>query len=250
MRPLGRDMRVTQAATPKPRARLIRRERPIIERPRLIKKLDASEAHSILLVAPAGYGKTTLARQWARTLSRVVWVSLTTAHRDVAVLARDVARSLEAFGDAGFVDFMDQYLQARQSPQREAREIAGVIADSLTRARIQWVVLDDYHELARTVDAEALVETIRAHERTRLLVASRVRPTWANGRLSLYGAVTELGRSDLAMDKEESALVVGRRDPKVNELVGTAEGWPAILALAASVDVSELPPKALPEALH
>ena len=36
-------------------------ERRIIERPRLIKLLDESEARIILLLAPAGYGKTTLA---------------------------------------------------------------------------------------------------------------------------------------------------------------------------------------------
>ena len=59
----------------KPRTRIIRRERPIIERPRLIEKLDASASRTILLLAPAGYGKTTLARQWARSLSSVVWIT-------------------------------------------------------------------------------------------------------------------------------------------------------------------------------
>jgi SpoVK/Ycf46/Vps4 family AAA+-type ATPase len=39
------------------------RERRIIERPRLFKVLEDTEARTILLVAPAGYGKTTLARQ-------------------------------------------------------------------------------------------------------------------------------------------------------------------------------------------
>src|SRR5215210_5863426 len=36
----------------------------IIERPRLTKLLDETTARVITLVAPAGYGKTTLARQW------------------------------------------------------------------------------------------------------------------------------------------------------------------------------------------
>ena len=35
----------------------------IIKRPRLTKLLDESEARIILLCAPAGYGKTTLARE-------------------------------------------------------------------------------------------------------------------------------------------------------------------------------------------
>ena len=62
----------------KPKAR---RERRIIERPRLIKLLDECEARIILLLAPAGYGKTTLARQWAKTLNGAIWISCTPAHR-------------------------------------------------------------------------------------------------------------------------------------------------------------------------
>ncbi|HEX6761959.1 MAG TPA: hypothetical protein VF094_04080, partial [Gaiellaceae bacterium] len=51
-----------------------RRERGLIERPRLTKMLDECEARVILLLAPAGYGKTTLARQWVKTLSGAIWV--------------------------------------------------------------------------------------------------------------------------------------------------------------------------------
>ena len=35
-----------------------------IERPRLTKLLDEATAPVIMLIAPAGFGKTTLARQW------------------------------------------------------------------------------------------------------------------------------------------------------------------------------------------
>jgi len=63
---------------------VVRRESRIIERPRLIKLLDETDARTILLLAPAGYGKTTLARQWAKTLNGAVWVTLTAAHTDVA----------------------------------------------------------------------------------------------------------------------------------------------------------------------
>ena len=47
--------------------------RHIIERPRLTRLLDETSARVIMLVAPAGYGKTTLARQWlAKPSPRVV----------------------------------------------------------------------------------------------------------------------------------------------------------------------------------
>ena len=44
----------------------------IIKRPRLTKMLDETEARIILLCAPAGYGKTTLAREWVATRSEPV----------------------------------------------------------------------------------------------------------------------------------------------------------------------------------
>ena len=52
---------------PKPRLR----RRSILERPRLIWALDRSRARVRMLVAGAGYGKTTLAEQWAAQGRRV-----------------------------------------------------------------------------------------------------------------------------------------------------------------------------------
>src|SRR5258708_24693054 len=63
----------------------------IIKRPRLTKLLDESEARIILLVAPAGYGKTTLAREWLSGREGVAWYSGRPAMADVAALAADLA---------------------------------------------------------------------------------------------------------------------------------------------------------------
>jgi len=73
-----------QATASEDQSTVTSRERRIIERPRLIKLLDESEAKTILLLAPAGYGKTTLARQWAKSLNGAIWISATSAHGDVA----------------------------------------------------------------------------------------------------------------------------------------------------------------------
>src|SRR5258708_32789994 len=67
----------------------------IIKRPRLTKLLDESEARIILLCAPAGYGKKTLAREWVETRSEAVaWYSGGAEMRDVAAVAEALARSL------------------------------------------------------------------------------------------------------------------------------------------------------------
>src|SRR5438045_3783757 len=67
----------------------------IIKRPRLTKILDESEARILLLVAPAGYGKTTLAREWLEGKDRVAWYSGGPAMADVAALAVGIAEALD-----------------------------------------------------------------------------------------------------------------------------------------------------------
>ena len=62
------------------------RRRRIIERPRLTRLLDESQGRIKMLVAPAGYGKTTLARQWLAD-KQAVWYTATPASADVAALA-------------------------------------------------------------------------------------------------------------------------------------------------------------------
>ena len=64
------------------------RARRIIERPRLIRALDRSDARVRTLVAPSGYGKTTLAEQWASTDGRVAaWYRARRSAADVSVVA-------------------------------------------------------------------------------------------------------------------------------------------------------------------
>src|SRR4029079_5661610 len=69
--------------------------RRIIERPRLTRLLTESESRVMLLVAPAGYGKTTLARQWLRD-RRHAWYQATPASSDVAALALGLAATGES----------------------------------------------------------------------------------------------------------------------------------------------------------
>src|ERR1700752_4482223 len=61
----------------------------IIERPRLIPRLEEGGGSRVsMFAAPAGYGKTTLARQWGeRQDCPVVWYRTNRASGDVALLA-------------------------------------------------------------------------------------------------------------------------------------------------------------------
>ena len=150
------------------------------------------------------------------------------------------------------MSFIDEYLRARNNPQRAAREVAGVLAARVEAARIQWIALDDYQEIAHSPETEEMVEILQEETTARFLVSSRVRPRWAKARRELYGDVLEIGRDTLAMDADESVELVGRRgDPALATFLAQAQGWPAVLALAAAPLAPRLPPSdVLPSDLH
>src|SRR4051812_21097709 len=160
---------------------VVRRESRIIERPRLIKLLDETDARTILLLAPAGYGKTTLARQWAKTLYGAVWVALTAEDRDVAAMAMKFARASDP-DELGAPAHVTTYVRAHSNPQRMSRELAHLITSQLRSDRIQWVVIDDYHEITGEPQAERFLEVMNQELDCRFLIASRLRPTWATAR--------------------------------------------------------------------
>jgi LuxR family transcriptional regulator, maltose regulon positive regulatory protein len=233
---------------PTTQGKTIRRERRIIERPRLMKLLDESEARTILLLAPAGYGKTTLARQWAKTLNGAIWVTATAAHRDVTTLAHDVARGIDLLGgDAS--KFIKEYLRARSNPQRAARDVAMVLAQYVEEARVQWIVIDDYHELVPSPEADAVIDVLHEHVGAKFLVASRLRPSWATSRRIVYGEIFEVEREQLAMDDAESNLVLGRHKDR-RHLIEQSKGWPAVLGLAAGMGDLSPPGSVMPTTLY
>ena len=79
------------------------KRRRIIERPRLTRLLDESQGRIKMLVAPAGYGKTTLARQWLAD-KQAVWYTATPASADVAALAAGLSDSGDPASNPGAGD--------------------------------------------------------------------------------------------------------------------------------------------------
>lgn len=225
-----------------------KRERQIIERPRLIKLLDETDARIILLLAPAGYGKTTLARQWGKTLNGVIWVTLTPAHRDVVTLAEDIATGIESLGGGGTA-FIGEYLRAQSNPQRAATGIALKLANQMNEVGAQWLIVDDCHEIASSLEARTLVATVVERVDCRMLMSSRARPSWVRSRQVVYGSVSEFDRDDLAMTDDEVAQVLGPR-PNLADLALRAQGWPAVLSLVSALDDAAPRHSAIPASLH
>jgi LuxR family transcriptional regulator, maltose regulon positive regulatory protein len=223
--------------------------RRIIERPRLTRMLDETQARIILLAAPAGYGKTTLAQQWLGGRPST-WYRGTPASADVAALALGVAA---AAGEVvrGAEDRLRERLRATNHPEQETDVLAEILAEDLAEWPSEaWLGIDDY-QFAMEADAperfiDRLIELMPLH----LLVNSRNRPTWATARRILYGEIFELDRDALAMSDEEAREVLAHRGEHAPALVERANGWPAVIGLAALTKSVTLPEDDLPATLY
>src|ERR1044072_4611322 len=91
--------------------------------------LDESTAKVILLLAPAGYGKTTLARQWLNGKPHV-WYRASEADADVAALAVGIA-SAAADALPGADRRIRERVRAARAPEREAGVLAELAAEDL-----------------------------------------------------------------------------------------------------------------------
>jgi ATP/maltotriose-dependent transcriptional regulator MalT len=221
-----------------------------IERPRLTKLLDEATAPVIMLIAPAGFGKTTLARQWLAHRRRG-WYRGSPAAADVAALAVGLARSASVIvPDAG--RRMGERLRATGTPEQDVEPLAELLAEDLADWPSEaWLAFDDYQFATESAFAEEFVERLLALCPVKLLLTSRKRPSWATSRHLLYGDVYEIGRSLLAMSHDEAEQVlVGRRGSEASGLVALADGWPAVIGLAAVTEEADLPNDGLPETLY
>jgi LuxR family maltose regulon positive regulatory protein len=207
----------------------------IIERPRLIARLaEGGGARVSVLAAPAGYGKTTLARQWSkRQTGPVAWYRTTRASGDVALLAVQLDELLASI--------------APDLPREPARvaSIASVNASPMplgraivqtfeTLSRDALLVVDEW-EAAGTDEGEELMSMLVESLDIRFLITTRTRPDWFTPRLEVYGEGLEIGVDELAMTEDEATRVLAAVGAVAGRarLMRTADGWPAVLGLAA-----------------
>ena len=231
-----------------------RKKHSFIERPRLLRSLDASKARVRMLIAPAGFGKTTLAEQWTRaSASHVAWYPCRNASADVAALSVGIAAVAAEF-IPGCEKRLRERLMVTQSPADEVDVLAEILAEDIAGWPTDaWLVVDDYQFLCRTVEAELFMELLVAAAPVNVLIASRRRPTWVSRRDVLYGDVLEVNQTELAMSRDEAELVLDVEPEQAgiaSGLVAIANGWPAVIALAAVSGVPELPDDDAPEALY
>jgi len=186
----------------------------------------------ILLVAPAGFGKSTLAATYARDSgAALAWLTLQPSDRDSQ---RFFARLLDTF-EAAFEEPLNELRESLRAGAEGVGLARALLAD-LGHAPDGFIlVLDDFHSVD---DASEIVESVDTivrglPEAGQVVITAREPPALSMTRLLTSGAVFPLGIEDLRFTADETrdlrAALGGdaTRD-------GQAEGWVAGILLGGA----------------
>ncbi len=209
---------------------------PTVVRAELLDRLTASPESLILVSAPAGYGKTTLLRQWVERDERpAAWLQLEPLHDDPVAL---LCNLLDALAKVARVDAETRaLLAAPREALIEQRVLPGLSA-AVESAAPFLVVLDDAHHLTSTTCWRYVGVLLEAlPEGGCLAIASRTDPPIALARLRATGRLGEVRVRDLRLTRGETAELLRRYqcetdDHELDALWSSTEGWATGIYLA------------------
>lgn len=214
--------------TPGPALHELRRER-------LLKILHEQSSRAlVLLIAPAGFGKSTLAAAYTReSEATVAWLTLEPGDADVRVLFARMLAALEA-AFAGAHTFPN--LRGGLDAGADGVGLARLLEVDLNQAPSAFILaLDDYH-LVRETEAvhEAVDLLVRGlPEFAQILITARDPPPLSIHGLVVNDAVLVLGAEDLRFTPDEVAALraaLGGDATRDDE----ADGWIAGILLGGA----------------
>jgi LuxR family maltose regulon positive regulatory protein len=223
----------------------LHRPRPtskLVARPRLTQRLDEGlrDGHRLfLVVAPAGYGKTTVVADWLdkiRTPS--AWLSLDEADNDpLRFFTYLVAALQKTLGPMLAEPVAEAFPMTPPSAEAFVRPL---INDLAAVEQPILLALDDYHVITAGVVHEAMVFLLRrAPPNLHLIVLTRVDPPFPLPRLRVRERMTEIRDRDLRFTPEEMTAFLNSlhrlnlRAEQITALESRTEGWAAGVQLAA-----------------
>ena len=208
----------------------------VVVRTRLLRELDAAPAQVISLIAPPGYGKTTLLAQWiSRTKRPVAWLTLDRLDNDPQTLISYLAASFHR------VKPISQTTASRLAgvgPRILASGVPMIAAELHSWPRAGLLVLDDVHLIADRVGLDALAALLyHLPPGFCVAIAGRSEPGLPFARLRAGRELLEIGPAELALDHTETGELTRTLGyvldgGAIEGLTDRTEGWAAGIYLA------------------
>ncbi len=199
------------------------------------------EQKVLLVVAGAGYGKTTFAVQACRHLGLpTVWYRLDASDQDFSTFIHYMVDGIAHH----YADFGRETLAriaSAQSVRREQHVVLATLLNEMDRAITQnlIIVLDDYHWVQESSEIKQAVHFMVQHmnDRIHLILTSRSTPDLPLSRLIAGRQAFDISEKDLAFNDEEIGTLyrdifgIHLSDDTLSLLSRKTDGWVAGLIL-------------------
>lgn len=221
----------------------------LVGRANLVARLNEGIARCCrltLVLAPAGYGKSTLLSEWqAQAGIPVAWLSLERGENTPARFWSYFVAALHTLPQVKRANVGTAIRQAWRTPQPGSLEepLTELVNQLSALEEPLCLVLDDLHALSESQIHQDLIYLIEHLPRfapgLHVLAASRMEPPWPLARWRARGELNELRAIDLRFSTEETgqflqqALPFKLSPPEITALQDRTEGWIAGLQMAA-----------------
>lgn len=227
-----------------------------VPRARLDALLDQALTCKITtIVAPPGYGKTTLVGSWIRnsaTTAKYGWISLDAKENEPLRFWRYMRAAVMSAMKGTDLQASESVFGNHETAENISLQLAHALADAEWEEEPILIVLDDFHLVTEPEIHAGLMEWLAiVPTRVHLMLIGRNEMPLPLASLRVRGLLNELQLSDLRFTDEEMieywSKHTGAFPDRVTlrELARRTEGWAAMLQLSALTHVSSrgLPPK-------
>jgi LuxR family maltose regulon positive regulatory protein len=223
----------------------------LVSRERLLALLDRGLEHRLTLVsAPAGFGKTTLVRQWVAERDKqhvppVAWVSLDTRDNDPVRFWRYLMTACQVFHDDLAHEALALLHTIPQPPFESSLTETALAAFLNALAQYEeggLLLLDDYHVITSPLIQETMTFFLdHLPAGIHVMLITRSDPPFPLARLRARNELYEVRTPALRFSPEETAAFLQQTTdvpliPKITRQINTRlEGWAAglrVLSLA------------------
>ncbi|MFE2995748.1 protein kinase [Nocardia sp. NPDC059246] len=233
----------TPTPTPTTRYRPPSPTRQPVARRRLLEVLRAERARRLVLIhGPAGFGKSTLAAQWADRIAsegvRVGWLSVDLDDNNVVWFLSHLIRAIH-HANPDVATGLAQILEEHSSGATQY-VLTALIDETHAGAETLALVIDDWHRVTNPETIAALEFLLeRGCHHLQMIVTSRSRTGLPLGRMRVRDELIEIDETGLRFDSEETAAFLTETNglnlatADIEHLRKSTEGWAAALQLAS-----------------